>query len=321
MREAESIRRGKVENYRKCYIGLKVTSVPCHTDGSIRNRYVPRTEHHPFDTTFPQAGDNFFEDMLVNPEEEPEPESQEAIDAGPSSEAGDSPANLGEYTRRLAQDETVAGTTHTPRLKLKLKFNGLETNGRAPDTGRSAPGKATPKAAPRGAPALKTAVSKIAASSAATSKTAAPKTAAPKTAAPKTAAPKTAAPKTAAPKTAAPKTAAPKTATPILRTHPTTAAPITQNAKSTTPVISPQRSRKRPMFESEDDYEETEEEEERPAKRRKSLTRAAKMATPKKTSAKSSAKTAGAKTTPKATGAEQTAAPARRISTRGRKSG
>jgi hypothetical protein len=303
MREAESIRRGKVENYRKCYIGLKVTSVPCHTDGSIRNRYVPRTEHHPFDTTFPQAGDNFFEDMLVNPEEEPEPESQEAIDAGPSSEAGDSPANLGEagakyleYTRRLAQDETVAGTTHTPRLKLKLKFNGLETNGRAPDTGRSAPGKATPKAAPRGAPALKTAVSKIAASSAATSKT-------------------------AAPKTAAPKTAAPKTATPILRTHPTTAAPITQNAKSTTPVISPQRSRKRPMFESEDDYEETEEEEERPAKRRKSLTRAAKMATPKKTSAKSSAKTAGAKTTPKATGAEQTAAPARRISTRGRKSG
>jgi hypothetical protein len=298
MREAESIRRGKVENYRKCYIGLKVTSVPCHTDGSIRNRYVPRTEHHPFDTTFPQAGDNFFEDMLVNPEEEPEPESQEAIDAGPSSEAGDSPANLGEagakyleYTRRLAQDETVAGTTHTPRLKLKLKFNGLETNGRAPDTGRSAPCKATPKAAPRGAPALKTAVSKIAASSAATSKT------------------------------TAPKTAAPKTATPILRTHPTTAAPITQNAKSTTPVISPQRSRKRPMFESEDDYEETEEEEERPAKRRKSLTRAAKMATPKKTSAKSSAKIAGAKTTPKATGAEQTAAPARRISTRGRKSG
>jgi hypothetical protein len=290
MREAESIRRGKVQIYRKCYIGLKVTSVPCHTDGSIRSRYVPRTKHHPFDITFPQAGDNFFEDMLVNPEEEPEPESQEAIDAGPSSEAGDSPANLGEagakyleYTRRLAQDETAAGTTHTPRLKLKLKFNGLETNGRA---SRSAPGKATPKAAPRGAPALRTAVPKIAASSAATSKT-----------------------------------AAPKTATPILRTHPTTAAPITQNVKSTTPVISPQRSRKRPMFESEDDYEETEEEEERPAKRRKSLTRAAKMATPKKTSAKSSAKTAGAKTTPKATGAEQTAAPARGTSTRGRKSG
>jgi hypothetical protein len=257
MRESESIRRGKVENYRKCYIGLKVTSVPCHTDGSIRSSYVPRTEHHPFDTTFPQAGDNFFEDMVVNPEEGPEPDSEETIDAVPSSEAGDSPANLGEdganyleYTRRLAQDEPVARTTHTPRLKLKLKLHGLE-----------------------------------------------------------------AAPKTAAPEAATRRAVAPKTTTPTLRTHPTTAAPTTQNAKSTTPVVSPQRARKRPMFESEDDYEETEEEdEERPAKRRISTTRAVKTATPKTTSAKPNAKTASAN-------AKKTATPARRTSTRGRKSG
>jgi hypothetical protein len=164
MRQAEAKRRGKATNYRKCYIGLKVTSVPCHTDGSVHSRYVPRKEHHPFDTSIPQTGDNFFEDMVVNPEEEPESDSQESVDAPQNPEAGNSPVHLGqagadylEYTRRLAQDESVERTTQTARLKLKLKAGGLQAGSLVPEVTRSASGTITPKTAPRKTATPKTA--------------------------------------------------------------------------------------------------------------------------------------------------------------------
>ncbi|KAL6156982.1 hypothetical protein ACJQWK_06938 [Exserohilum turcicum] len=64
MRNREARNRNKTSKYRPCYIGLKITSIPCHRDGRPSSRYEPRTQHHEFDTAVPQAGDNFFEDML-----------------------------------------------------------------------------------------------------------------------------------------------------------------------------------------------------------------------------------------------------------------
>jgi hypothetical protein len=49
--------------FRKCYIALKFTSVPCHSEGTMSSRYVPREEHHAFDTAVPQSGENMFEDI------------------------------------------------------------------------------------------------------------------------------------------------------------------------------------------------------------------------------------------------------------------
>jgi hypothetical protein len=269
MREAEAKRRGKATNYRKCYIGLKVTSVPCHTDGSVRSRYVPRKEHHPFDTSIPQTGDNFYEDMLVDPPSDTEMASEESATPPGSPIAGDSPASLGEaganyleYTCRVAQNESAARSTQTPRLKLKLKAGGLKTSKVAPEVTRSVPGKATPKAATL-------------------------------------------------------RTGAPRTAAQILRSHPTTAAPVTQNAESTTPLRSPQHSRKRPVVEDEDDYEEIEKEEkeeERPSKRRKATPSTAKTAIPEAASAKSSAKTANAKNRLKTVGVQSPTKTVKKIS-------
>jgi hypothetical protein len=59
--------------FRKCYIALKVTSVPCHSDGMLSSRYAPREEHHVFDIALPQSGENMFEDVdpnVVNIEKE-----------------------------------------------------------------------------------------------------------------------------------------------------------------------------------------------------------------------------------------------------------
>lgn len=67
MRRTEARNRRKDTNYRKCYIAFKVTSVPCHKNGSPLSRYVPRAEHHPWDMSIPQAGDNMFEDIGINP--------------------------------------------------------------------------------------------------------------------------------------------------------------------------------------------------------------------------------------------------------------
>jgi hypothetical protein len=99
LRQIEVAKRGKRTEFRKCYIALKITSVPCHADGVIRKGYAPRKEHHLFDTAIPQVGDNFFEDMLVNPTEElPSSNATFATALEQSDEhvAVSSPADLGE---------------------------------------------------------------------------------------------------------------------------------------------------------------------------------------------------------------------------------
>lgn len=72
MRVKEAQKRGKATKYRKCYIGLKVTSVACYSDGECRDDYVPRKTHHLYDTALPQTGNNMFEDIDLDTEEAPE---------------------------------------------------------------------------------------------------------------------------------------------------------------------------------------------------------------------------------------------------------
>jgi hypothetical protein len=70
MRANEAKTRGKITEYRKCYIALKVTSIPCHSDGTISSRYTPREERHRFDQALPRTGDNMFEDVDASPVKE-----------------------------------------------------------------------------------------------------------------------------------------------------------------------------------------------------------------------------------------------------------
>jgi hypothetical protein len=63
MRANEAKTRGKTTKFRKCYIALKITSIPCHSDGSISSRYTPREERHQFDVALPRSGENMFEDV------------------------------------------------------------------------------------------------------------------------------------------------------------------------------------------------------------------------------------------------------------------
>jgi hypothetical protein len=126
MRVEEAMRRGKATNYRKCYIGLKVTSVPCYSDGKVSRRYVPRKEHHPFDISIPQTGDNFFEDMLVDPPSDTEVASEESATPPGSPTVVDSPVSLGEaganylkYSKFIAGDDTAVRSTKSPRITFK----------------------------------------------------------------------------------------------------------------------------------------------------------------------------------------------------------
>lgn len=63
MRIKEAKKLGKDLHYRKCYIGIKLTMVPCQKNGSPNSKYTPRKERHAFDIAIPQVGDNFFKDM------------------------------------------------------------------------------------------------------------------------------------------------------------------------------------------------------------------------------------------------------------------
>ncbi|KAI4948285.1 hypothetical protein J4E91_006280 [Alternaria rosae] len=112
--ETEATKREKQTEFRKCYIALKITSVPCHTDGALRKGYTPRKEHHPFDVSIPRVGDNFFEDILVNPVEESKaPGNTIAARLGEANHpvVGSSPANLseaGENYLRYTQAQSAA---------------------------------------------------------------------------------------------------------------------------------------------------------------------------------------------------------------------
>ncbi|KAI4649058.1 uncharacterized protein J4E78_008576 [Alternaria triticimaculans] len=99
LREKEATKREKQIKFRKCYIALKITSVPCHTDGALRKSYTPRKEHHPFDISIPRVGDNFFEDILVNPVKNSKAPGNTVATAPVEANqpvVGSSPASLGE---------------------------------------------------------------------------------------------------------------------------------------------------------------------------------------------------------------------------------
>jgi hypothetical protein len=81
LRAKEAKTRGKAIKFRKCYIALKVTSVPCHSDGTLSLRYTPREKRHPFDLALPQTGENMFEDVNASG----------AVDEGTITERGENP--------------------------------------------------------------------------------------------------------------------------------------------------------------------------------------------------------------------------------------
>ncbi|KAF2033975.1 hypothetical protein EK21DRAFT_47038, partial [Setomelanomma holmii] len=63
VRAEQAEARGKSTKYRKCYIALKVTSVPCFSDRRSPLRYHPTEDGHPFDLSLPRTGKNMFEDV------------------------------------------------------------------------------------------------------------------------------------------------------------------------------------------------------------------------------------------------------------------
>jgi hypothetical protein len=201
MRDAEAKKREKHRKYRKCYIGLKVTSVPCHSDGSLRRRYTPRKDHHPFDTSLPQIGDNFFEDILVNPPEDPPTDLQPqdggkaaTIEPTGSSSIGSSPENLGavgadylKYTQLLNQDESAIRITKLPPVTPEKGSTSLKRGSAAPKKGGMAPSKS---------------------------------------------------------------------AAAVPRTHHIAVSPVVQSTRTALPFVSPQRSRKRPIVEEDEEEDE-----------------------------------------------------------------
>ncbi|KAF1833075.1 hypothetical protein BDW02DRAFT_631499 [Decorospora gaudefroyi] len=112
MREAAVESNEKATKYRKCYIGLKVTLVPCRKDGTPVSGYTPRTEHHPWDTSVPQMGDNVFEDMFgeVAPEAAAQERSAHTVAAPPVVPSPSSPLQ-GDKKRTIVEldDEDEGG--------------------------------------------------------------------------------------------------------------------------------------------------------------------------------------------------------------------
>ncbi|CAO2652400.1 Nn.00g006830.m01.CDS01 [Neocucurbitaria sp. VM-36] len=121
MRRTEGEKRNKGTQYRKCYIGLKVVSISCDTDGALPSSYKPRLPHHPFDTAVPQTGDNMFDDMDMDPEEsldETEEESSAAkvieIPSSSSTEEEiESVADEGVSDAQMSEEEGSGSQTST----------------------------------------------------------------------------------------------------------------------------------------------------------------------------------------------------------------
>lgn len=136
MRHGKAELCGKEARFRKCYIALKITILPCNSDGTVKGRYTPRTNHHPFDTTIPRVGNNFFEDVLTSPVEELNPTSDSGASASASTfengtDVDSSPVHLGEggsnylrYTRFIAHNKGKAAAQETEPI--------LNTAGKTP---------------------------------------------------------------------------------------------------------------------------------------------------------------------------------------------
>ncbi|KAF1947458.1 hypothetical protein EJ02DRAFT_507897 [Clathrospora elynae] len=126
-RNEEAHLRGKDTNFRKCYIAQKTTSVPCDSNGRITIRYVPKENAHPSITGRPQIGDNMFDDIDTNPEEDPEPSIEKAQDATElpgNRNAGSSSATLGEAGANyqlLDPDEEATRAKKPPIVSRKKR--------------------------------------------------------------------------------------------------------------------------------------------------------------------------------------------------------
>ncbi|KAG9187201.1 hypothetical protein G6011_05072 [Alternaria panax] len=144
MRQVEEAKRGKQKNFRKCYIALKVISVPCNSDGTARGQYTPRTKHHPFDTALPQVGDNFFEDVLIVSTGELDPANDNGANApapaiADHTDVNSSPANLGEDGEKW-----LRFTQYINRVKRKALPLGPKPTTNAVCTTRSRPAGGNP---------------------------------------------------------------------------------------------------------------------------------------------------------------------------------
>ncbi|CAN9380405.1 unnamed protein product [Alternaria alternata] len=150
MRHGKAELCGKEAKFRKCYIALKITSLPCNSDGTVEGQYTPRANHHPFDTTIPRVGDNFFEDVLTNPVEELNPTSDSGASASASTfedgtDVDSSPAHLGEggsnylrYTRSTTHNKGKAAAQEAEPILNTASKTPSRHAGKNPPIARSA---------------------------------------------------------------------------------------------------------------------------------------------------------------------------------------
>ncbi|KAF2124873.1 hypothetical protein P153DRAFT_129538 [Dothidotthia symphoricarpi CBS 119687] len=63
LRDEEAARRDKYTRFRTCFIGCKVTAVPCDEEGMAVKHYMPCERGHVFDTASPRTGWGMFADV------------------------------------------------------------------------------------------------------------------------------------------------------------------------------------------------------------------------------------------------------------------
>ncbi|KAI5379616.1 hypothetical protein J4E82_001656 [Alternaria postmessia] len=127
-----------------------VSSLEAGNDGTVEGQYTPRANHHPFDTTIPRVGDNFFEDVLTNPVEELNPTSDSGASASASTfedgtDVDSSPAHLGEggsnylrYTRSTTHNKGKAAAQEAEPILNTASKTPSRHAGKNPPIARSA---------------------------------------------------------------------------------------------------------------------------------------------------------------------------------------
>jgi hypothetical protein len=134
LRRSAADRRGKATMFRACYIALKVTSVPCHNNGSLSSRYTPRREHHAFDTALPQSGENMFGDVDSNPSAQTEviAKSRAKIKALFNDKVSEPTAQSDTIAASRTKIETLFGITDEGRredvVRVLKQINGAMNN-------------------------------------------------------------------------------------------------------------------------------------------------------------------------------------------------
>jgi hypothetical protein len=114
LRAEDATKLGKATEHRKCYIAQKSTSIPCHSDGSLSSKYKPREQHHLFDASLPQIGENMFEDVDPNPEIVPSKTMMQAEE-----DIGDTAMASGDTHTKHESRTLSAETDANKRLAVK----------------------------------------------------------------------------------------------------------------------------------------------------------------------------------------------------------